>query len=178
MKSFLVLFVLILLFAACTKTVEQLPEPTQTGANTFGAKVNGENWGPLKAGVLPASNLLEARYSGNNSIVINARNFSRAPIETEMEIYIQNVTAPGVFLLNQDTERYPYQSANYALYEKRNITIEDEWKTSSTATGQVTVTRIDTINHIVAGTFSFNTQPRYGGTPVTVTDGRFDIRIQ
>ncbi|MBK8748949.1 MAG: hypothetical protein IPM04_14255 [Saprospiraceae bacterium] len=32
------------LFVACKKEVEELPPATQTGANTFGAKVDGQFW--------------------------------------------------------------------------------------------------------------------------------------
>jgi hypothetical protein len=179
MKKQLFLFaVLFAAFSSCKKEIKSLPEETQTGAGTFGAKINGENWGPLKAGILPTAPLLEARFSGDNSIFINARNFSRTPIETEMEIYLKDVTATGTYPLNQNTTKAPSQSASYAYYVKRNINIEDEWITGSAATGQVVVTKIDIPGRTISGTFQFTANARYGSAPITVTDGRFDMKIQ
>ncbi len=178
MKKLLLLIAVVVAFAACKKEIKTLPEETQTGANTFGAKLNGENWGPLKAGILPTAPLLEARFSGDQSIIITARNFSRTPIETEMEIFLKNVTAPGTYLLNQTTARYPAQSASYAYYEKRNVNIEDQWITGSEATGEVVVTKLDIPNRVISGTFQFAASAKYGSAPITVTEGRFDVKIQ
>ena len=110
MKNTIFLLVIaILSFASCKKEIKSLPEATQTGANTFGAQVNGQNWGPLKAGIMPTLPILEARFSGDSSVFINARNFSRTPTETEMEIYLRHVTKPGTYLLNKVSSIYPNQ---------------------------------------------------------------------
>lgn len=177
-KLFLFAAVALLAISSCKKEIKTLPEATQTGAGTFGAKVNGENWGPLKAGILPTVPLLEARFTGDNDIVINARNFSRIPIETEMEIYLKNVTAAGTYLLNQNTLRYPSQDASYAHYLKRNVNLEDEWITSLAVTGQVVITKFDAQARILSGTFEFTANAKYGSTPVLVTEGRFDLKVQ
>lgn len=175
---FLLSAVAVLSFASCKKEIKSLPDETQTGSNTFGAKINGENWGPLGAGILPTASTLEARFSADSSIFINARNFSRTPIETEMEIYLKHVSGSGTYQLNQNTEIYPGQSASYAYYVKRNVNITDEWITSSSATGQVQITKIDWENRIISGNFQFTANARYGSAPITVTEGRFDVRIQ
>jgi hypothetical protein len=159
------------------KKLSNLPEPTQTGANTFGAKLNGENWGPLTAGIIPTLPILEARFSGDSSVVINARNFSRTPTETEMEIYLNHVSAPGTYKLNQVTAAYPNQTASYAHYVKRKITIEDEWITNAENGGEVEVTKIDWENKIISGTFNFTAKPLYNSGLLTVTEGRFDVKI-
>lgn len=163
--------------ASCKKEIKNLPDETTTGAGTFGAKVNGTNWGPLKAGIVPTAPLLEARFAGGNSVFIIARNFSRTPIETEMEIYLEDAL-PGIHLLNQHTEKQPSHSASYAYYIKRNVNVEDEWITGRTATGQVIVTRFDVVARIVSGTFQFTANAKYGSEAITVTEGRFDVKIQ
>jgi hypothetical protein len=179
MKKILFLALIALVgFASCKKEITTLPDETQTGADTFGAKINGENWGPLKAGIMPTAPILEARFAAENSVFINARNFSRTPIETEMEIYLKNVTAPGTYLLNQNTSASPNQTASYAYYVKRNVNLEDEWITSSAATGEVVVTKIDVPNRIISGTFHFTANAHYGSAPIDVTEGRFDVKIQ
>jgi hypothetical protein len=177
-QIFLLFLAFTTFFSSCKKEIKNLPEETQSGAGTFGAKVNGENWGPLKAGILPTAPILEAHFGGNHSVFINARNFSRTPIETEMEIYLHDIKGPGTYLLNQNTTVFPTQSASYAYYLKRNINLEDEWITSSAATGQVVVTKFDIPNRVISGTFQFTAAARYGSAPINVTEGRFDVKVQ
>lgn len=178
MKKLFFAFALLAVFSACKKTIDNLPENTQTGANTFGCKINGENWGPLKAGILPTAPILEASFGGANAVFINARNFSRTPTETEMEIFVTNITGPGTYDLNQNTDIFPSQTASYAYYVKRKFNIEDEWITSSAATGRVVITKFDVAARIVSGTFEFTANANYGSAPVTVTEGRFDVKLQ
>ena len=177
MKKILFACISIAFLAACKKEVKELPGATQNGANTFGAKVNGVLWAPQGFGSFPANDILEARMAGN-VIIINARNFSSSPNETEFQLTIFNVTAPGVYLLNTDVS-HPDGAASYGYYVKRNITPQNEWITSSIYTGSVTITRIDAVNMIVSGTFQFNALNIYNAPePMTVTEGRFDLKIQ
>ena len=177
MKKILLSCLTIALLASCKKEVTELPAATQTGANTFGAKINGIFWAPQGFGAFPAHDILEARMSGHD-ITINARNFSSSPNETEFQLTIYNVTAPGTYLLNTDVI-HPNGAASYGYYVKRNFTPQNEWLTSSTYTGSVTITRIDDVNMIVSGTFQFNAMNIYNApVPITVTEGRFDLKIQ
>jgi hypothetical protein len=176
MKKILISCLSVVLLASCKKEVTELPEATQTGANTFGAKVNGVFWAPQGFGPLPANDILEARMAGND-ITINARNFSSSPNETEFQLTIYNVTAPGTYLLNTNVV-HPFGAASYGYYVKRNITPQNEWLTSSTYTGRVIITRIDDVNMIVSGTFEFNAGSIYNTEVLQVTEGRFDLKIQ
>lgn len=177
MKKLLAAAFALVVLNSCKQEIKTLPEPTQTGANTFGAKVNGENFGPLGSSLLTKTTL-EATHGFDSSIIIHARNFSRSPIEFEMEIYLKNVNAPGTYSLNQETEIAPGQSASYAYYVRRNINITDEWITSNNATGTVQVTKIDWVNRIVSGTFEFTANAKRGSGSITVTEGRFDVKFQ
>lgn len=177
MKILLTICATTFLLISCKKEVTELPPETQTGAHTFGAKVNGSFWVPQGFGSLPANDILEARMIGND-VIINARNFSSSPTETEFEIRLKNVTAPGTIQLNSDVV-HPSTENSYAYYVKRNFTPINEWLTSSTATGSVTITRIDTINWIVSGNFQFNMLNIYNDPqPLSITEGRFDLKIQ
>lgn len=179
MKSIVTILSCLLLLTSCKKDVDELPAATQTGANSFGLKLNGGFWVPQKFGIAPTAPILEASYSGNNSVFINARDFSSSPTETEFEIYLTNITGPGTFPLNQLTFKYPNQQASYAYYIKRKFMPLNEWITSNQFTGNVIVTRFDTTNHIISGTFEF-TAGSIDNTadPITVTEGRFDVKIQ
>ncbi len=179
MKKILIVFSSLLILFSCKKEVNELPAATQTGANTFGARVNGELWIPQGFGVIPTAPILEASYSGNNAILINARNFSSSPTETEIEFYLQNAAKSGTYLLNQTTAHFPNQSASYAYYLERRFTPTNEWITNNQYTGKVEVTRLDTINNIISGTFEFNAINLYNTPqPISITDGRFDVKIQ
>ena len=176
MKKILTGCLFILLLSSCKKEVTELPSATQTGAKTFGAKVNGVFWAPQGFGPFPANDILEARMSGHD-ITINARNFASSPNETEFELTIYNVTAPGTYLLNTNVV-HPNGAASYGYYVKRNLTPQNEWLTSSTYTGQVIITRIDDVNMIASGTFEFNAGSIYNSDVLHVTEGRFDVKIQ
>src|SRR5215212_3878476 len=112
MKSILygLVAVVMIAFSSCKKEITELPPPTQTGANTFGAKVDDKLWGPASFGAISGAPILEAWYRGTD-VVINARNFSSSPKETEFEIYIKNLDGPGVYPLNTNTQIYPNEAA-------------------------------------------------------------------
>jgi hypothetical protein len=178
MKRISIITLLFVSLLSCNKEVSELPSATDTGANTFGARVNGTFWIPKSFGVVQGASILEARYALNSTVVINARNLAAQPTETEFEIYLYNVTAPGTYLLNANTAIYPNQNSNYAYYVERKITPVNEWMTTSEYNGSVTVTKADTVNRIIAGTFEFKAINKYGTPqPLTVTEGRFDIKI-
>ena len=178
MKKLIPVFALVLILISCSKDVEELPPATQTGANTFGAMVNGKYWVPQDFGVLNVGTKLEARRMPTKDIIINARNFASSPTETEFEFRIKSVTEPGTYLFNTDVT-HPSGAASYVYYVKRKFTPLNEWLTSSQYTGSVIITKVDTVNHIVSGTFQFNAINLYNDPePLTVTDGRFDVRWQ
>lgn len=175
-RNLIAALAIFVLFASCKKDVEELPPATQTGAHTFGAKVNGEFWIPQGVGSIPANNLLEARMIGND-LIINANNLSHTPNETGFEIRVIGVTGIGTFPLNTNVV-HPSFAGSYAYYVKRNLTPSNEWVTSTTYTGSVNITRFDATAKIVSGTFQFNALNIYNSPePLSVTEGRFDIKM-
>src|SRR4029079_17335268 len=126
MKNILTILSCLVILSSCKKNIDELPEASQSGANTFGLKLNGEMWVPQKA-VVSGAPILEVRYSGTGGVFINARNFASSPNETEFEIYLQNISGPGSFSLNQVTANYPNHVASYGYYIKRKFMPENEW---------------------------------------------------
>ena len=99
------------------------------------------------------------------------------PNESEFEILVSGITGPGTYQLN-NTVGLP-ASVSYGYYVKRNFSPENEWLTSATYTGSVTLTRLDTVAKVVSGTFQFNALNIYNTPqPLSVTEGRFDLRLQ
>ena len=169
---------LVLFLFSCKKEVTELPPATQTGANTFGCRIDETIWGPQKNPVFPGAAILEARQQPDKDLYINARNFVSSPNETEFEIFIKNMNATGTYNFNT-TMSAPNAGASYVYYVKRNITPQNEWMTSASYTGTVTITTYDTVQHFVSGTFQLQMINLYNDPqPITVTEGRFDVKIQ
>lgn len=175
MKKAYIVSLLFLAFLSCRKEVTELPPPTQTGANTFGLKLNGEMWVPRGFAGLPDNDKLVARLLGN-VLVVTAQDLSLSPTETEFELRIFGVTGTGTYFMNSNTT-YPGGPGNYGYHVKRRLNPIDEWITSAAQTGSVTITKLDTTAHIVSGTFQFNAQNLVNAAQtISVTEGRFDIR--
>lgn len=157
-----------------------MPDATETGANTFGLKLDGQFWVPQKFAGINAP-ILNAQLTGSsqNGLIITAQNFASEPTESEFQLYIKSITGPGTYPLNRNTDIYPHASGSYGYYVKRKIDPLNEWITSSKDTGFVAITKWDLVNMIVSGTFEFKAASiDSSAAPITVTDGRFDIKLQ
>lgn len=175
MKNILLACVLVIALTSCKKEIKELPPATQTGANTFGLKINGEMWVPQGFAGIPANDLLKARKLGN-MLIITAQNFASSPTETEFEMKLFSITGEGTYLLNTNTS-YPNGPTNYGYHVKRKLTPLDEWITSAAQTGSVTISKLDTVARIVSGTFQFNAENDMDASRrIAVTEGRFDIK--
>ena len=164
---------------SCKKDVSELPPATQSGANTFGCKIDGNFWVPAGFGVVPTAPKLEARIAGTD-LFLNARNFSSSPTESEFEIFVRGLTETGTgnYTLSGGGF-YPDYNNSFAYYVHRKFTPDNEWVTTSPYTGTVNITKIDSINHFVSGTFQFQAINLYNAPqPISVTEGRFDVKTQ
>jgi hypothetical protein len=155
--------------AACTSTdpAPSLPPITQEGKNTFGCKINGKNWvpggdlgwggqGPLFAEystMYESFNIAaNSNYDGNKtSIIINASWNGKS--STIKEDYV------SIFFADKG-KMWQY---NFIPFET-NLT-------------SVKITKLDTINKIVAGQFHFMIKTSATDT-IKVTEGRFDVKYQ
>lgn len=180
MRNILLPLTALVLLVGCKKSVDSLPDATQAGANTFGLTLDGKFWVPQKFAGINAPTL-SAQLSGSNQndLIITAQNFASEPTESEFQLYIKNISGPGTYSLNQNTDIWPNASGSYAYYVKRKINPLNEWITSSQYPGSVTITKWDLANLIVSGTFEFKAASMdSSAAPVTVTDGRFDVKLQ
>lgn len=180
MKNIFLILSSLVILCSCKKSIDALPEATQNGANTFGLKLNGKFWVPQSFAGINAP-ILNGQLSGSNlnDLMITAQNFASEPTESQFNLYIKNITGTGTYQFNQNTDIYPNASGSYGYYVKRKINPLNEWITSSQHTGSVTITKWDMNNHIVSGTFEFSAgSTDNSADPISVTEGRFDVKLQ
>jgi len=164
------------LFFGCKKETP-LPQATQSGANTLGCKINGKAW------IAEDSNQpfnrtfgVEGEYQGpiikdiRNCVWIRARRNDR----TLLHLYIRQVNKPGVYPLNLSTDARPGALVpySYGFY----FASPNEFMTDPGHTGQVIITRADTVNGIISGTFEFTGYDPQTKQTISVTEGRFDVK--
>ena len=184
----LMLYALLLAFASCSsckKDVDptsQLPPATQTGANTFGAVINGQAWVPNGVSTIPVTRPINGGYVGQS---ISATKYSvqirtYASDRSGMQLYVKSVIKPGRYPLSFDTGTDPFypQTQNFGLYYINGITTDDpdySYITTSQVTGFVDFVVADTASKRLAGTFEFEGIDFPSGKKTKITGGRFDI---
>jgi hypothetical protein len=187
MKSFKILTLLILtgilLSASCKKDKDspesemaKLPPETQTGANTFGALVNGKALLPSGSSIdgSPVKQCSYIYLNGGYYFNVDAsRKNSSSSIDA---MYIQTENLP--IHANETIKLTNYLTSGKASgsYVEFLRTSQIEYRTNSTITGELHINRLDEINQVVSGTFWFdavNTE----GKKVEVRSGRFDMHF-
>ena len=135
-----------------TNPIDQLPPATQTGENTFGCLLDGESFIPSGG-----TNPLDCVYQFVNGgyyfgLQGNKRN------ENNNRILL------GISTNNLEIE----ENKTYALAGLFRYT-------STEHLGEVTITKLDTVNQIVSGTFWFDIAHPVTGEIVEIREGRFDM---
>jgi len=139
-----------------------------TASNTFSCKVDGQIFKPYSSGGID--------FFGDHYPVLsvsNSRNDNHFGVSAYNQQTIQSIaieytyiTQPGIYKLRQ----YPFRGIYSGGYA------DPGWfPTDSIYTGQLILTRCDTINKIYSGTFFFTAKER-NGRIVQITDGRFDLK--
>ena len=168
-----VFFLTALFFIHCSDNdtpQDQLPPITQTGANTFGAIINGRVFVPKdKTGyyapgggrpkgitVLRGSSYFSIAVSNYTNMYMYIYIPNNVPLETTYDFKLSNGrpadgNEPHCFAIINDI--------GYKSYEN---------------SGTITFTKIDEVEGIIAGTFSLNIK-NDNNDIIEITDGRFDI---
>jgi len=158
-------------FSCKKQPVDQLsllPPATQTGANTFGCLVDGAAFVPESSGFFSGPPF-KAEYGSTPQLAVFSIAGSRKGdgIIANVSIATDSLKiGEGETLLLSGYNTPGKASGAYAY----NSTA---YQTNANVTGALTITRLDTINLIVSGTFYFNAVSK-GGDTVRITNGRFD----
>ncbi len=142
-----------------------------TGAGTMSAKIDGQDW---SATSIPGSPIpgAYASYTNNNLTLIGTQ--VQGTSASSFNITITNVTGTGEFRLGLGPIGNFQGMAAYAT----SAAVGQAWSTTDTETGTVKITKFDTQNKIVSGTFSFRCKNPTNANPQirNITDGRFDVK--
>ncbi len=181
MKPVLIIFFILVSVTACKKhyitpvnQLSLLPQATQTGARTFGCLINGQAFVPENQSFFEGP-LLQCDYEyvgGGYYFEVKCSNkYSDGSIKN---IYIGTdslTISEGESLKLTGSSKKGFAGASYNYF---NSSGNFYYGTSPTLTGLLTITKLDSIKQIVAGTFYFNVLNNTGDT-VKITDGRFDM---
>jgi hypothetical protein len=158
LKNALKLLALAFFLGGCGLIV--LPQPTESGKNTIGCKIDGK----------PFQFKYKARLFGGY--------FLGGYLNPDSSFYLWANTDPhriALYVKKLKTEGN-YQLSNpvvYGEYSHYNTTSTDYYSTNST--GTLTITHLDFANKIVSGTFDFTAEDKKNGKKVKITKGRFDV---
>ena len=183
--KFLQIMALCLTLTSCESCEEKewdtLPPKTQKGANTFGCYVNGALFvGDIKGFFFPPAGIppLYAVFSPKmNSLLINC-----------ISSLGTGSTASIALVIDNPTEN-EYNALRVGYFMPGGI--RDCYGFGCDNCGRVLITKFDTINRIVSGTFEFSGRCSLvdydesgeakilftGDSIVQITNGRFDIKL-
>jgi len=153
--------VLLLTFSAHSceneKPESTLPPETQTGANTFGCYVNGELLVATRGFAPWGTPHLRAIYHSSNKLLT----ISGWGKNGTILMYISNP---------EENVKKELMRASFRYLDDSGIFYDDN-------IGEIFITRFDTINLIVSGTFAFELLPS-DSSKIQITQGRFDVKIK
>ena len=173
-----------LLAAACKKESET---PAPSGANTLACQIEGQDFTPhLPPVILGTPKALDVRrvnYKGG--LAITAKNSFN-----ELTLYLYATQGPGTYALALARSPLPFGSNpdSYGGYrsippfvpgvtDPNHLLPPTVYYTDAANGGTVTITRFDTVAHVVGGSFSYTARTAATGKLVHITNGRFDAKF-
>lgn len=154
---------------------KRLPPKTQSGENTIGFKVNGEVWRPYNF----LGKVVEAEYNTyydeekdkkESWLSIEAR-WHKEGNQEDFYLDMANIFSSGKFECDDD-ELYSMEFTESEDGTVKNICLSCPKPIS----GQINVTKLDTVNQVISGTFSFKAYCQQTKDTLNITDGRFDFQ--
>jgi hypothetical protein len=160
-------------FSACDKNeINVLPQESQSGKNTFGCMINNQLF--IGGGYYSyiGYSPLSAEYN---------RNYKRLTISTVSKVYTDKANGSiGLTLMS------PIQDISLKLSSGTysSGSSSDCFQYLVLNGGEIYLTKMDTVNKIVSGRFSFKGKCadhlndfKDGGDSILITQGRFDVKL-
>ena len=187
LKPIVLLFILTLLSCSNKNTEDQLPPITQTGANTFGAIVDGRTFIPSDSySTTPGTPKFKGLqvYVGNNfktskgddKWTILTGNFKLNP-SIYIYIYIPSLKDLSTsYIINSSDGLEDSDLSNAHIY--CHINGNSNTYLSTENSGILEFSRLDIINGIYSGIFSVKLKNKNDENDIIkITEGRFDINL-
>ncbi len=165
------LFILLLALMGCKQDVgpKSLPPATQEGKNTFGFKLNEAIWLPDgNSGLDNPYASYDATFHGG-SLGISAY-VNNNTTNQFISFGGNNISSTGDYILASG----PDLPGAVFLDHKAGCEYHQD---ADSVTGHFVLEKLDLISGIVAGKFDFIFHSTGGCTEISVTEGRFDIRL-
>ena len=179
-KCFAAFSLLVLLLEGCKKKIpvaeiDRLPPATQEGRNTFGCLVNGKVFVPGDRYFGMVTPLSCSYYTQDKMNYVKGSLFLQGITMLGNE-GIGSLAIQKMDVYSTGTYSLPFVpcSTNYRC-DATFLHMNQSGDYLSEG-GQMTITRLDTLNRIVSGTF-YMTLKGTNGKTYTVTDGRFDLKM-
>ncbi|MCF2447087.1 DUF6252 family protein [Dyadobacter sp. CY345] len=154
----------------CKSDEESLPAPTSEGLNTFGCKIDGKVWiaNGLSNESGPSAKAIDAelRIIDSKTFYLMIHTSSDSGERVQLTLPKGNTGSNGLGNL---------YDKSFGIYYDNQFRIFHSMETNP---GKVVITRLDTINQIVSGTFEFDAEYVIDKKVVKVTEGRFDIDLK
>jgi hypothetical protein len=174
--------------AATPEPELSLPAVTVTGANTFGFMLDGRVWLTygqtcLFGGKCYPNQLVavSSALAGGRRTLILTTTLSTANYQEDFTLRLDSVRGPGVYactaLLNNGTSP---AATGFSLQDNKAVdATQRDYASTRRSTNRITLTRVDTVQHIMAGTFE-GQLVNLGAADATrvVSQGRFDVTYQ
>lgn len=172
MKFYFIFLILTTLISGCEKEKEVpvLPPITQTGEGTFACRIDGEIWiakNRLFGSPIGASN---NQWEDKRWVIGGSAESSGISIQVcKDSVLIGESTLKGSFEIEGNC-------SNGMIYMEGYTPQTASFQTSLKDTGKIYISRFDTINRIISGTFYFDAVNSLG-EKVEIRDGRFDVKF-
>ncbi|MDO7875107.1 hypothetical protein Q5H93_10225 [Hymenobacter sp. ASUV-10] len=181
MKSSFIAAAILLALSSCQKddiSPDELPPATSTGAETLGFVIDGSGWKPAgqKCGIYGCTdNKVEASSyvaNGRRQLLLTADRTDGSRNESFI-LQLDSLPGPGVYRSNSGGPGATGGEAGTKIYfanSKQSLQYQ-----SRPGTATITITKVDTVQNIVSGTFEGQLSRLGGSGTVQVASGRFDV---
>lgn len=180
MKQLLLAFITIITIctfssSSCKKETpnpNNLPPTTQTGANTLGFLLNGQPWKPEGFnGTANLSLYYDPNFRGGVFNIYCYKQPINSTVDQIFSIASDSIQQIGRLTFGMKNFVVGYGDAKFPTCQFDTSDSSNKVKTS----GYCDITKLDKINHIMSGQFTF-TLIRSGCDTIKITEGRFGLK--
>lgn len=173
MRNLILLFTTTIFLSCCKNDdgklvgeIDKLPQATQTGANTVGCLLDGKAF--LPGDFLNATNCFYQLVDGEYyfALAFSNRDSQNNILGIDLGTNTKQIFQGDTYQLLEYLPSNASASYIYGLIEN---------STNNINTGELTITKLDEINHIVSGTFWFDILDSQGNLH-QIREGRFDFQ--